>query len=478
MKKLKIIFAFYFLPLSAVTQNYTAVNGSSYIGSLNVHNNPAAIVNSPLKWDITLFGVQDKQTTNAIEVLNYSLLSDPKKSQYKITPGHSSRYGIANSNLNLLNTRIALNKKSAIAFGVTIKSNAFLKTSPYNFIDTISQFADFFTLNEGAQNMKLDMATGGWAELFATYSQTVIDNEYGRLNAGISLKINKGLSGSFASLANGNFIRFATNPAGYRVTSADFDFGYSSNYDNWDSAKNFKENSRNFFSNTEAAGSFDIGLEWLVKLQSVASYFADDAYFDYDWKIGVSVLDIGYSQYRFGSNSTRARDINPDVTDFLLDNTFDSTINSVATFRDSLARVFSNMGTYTGNFRVTHPARLVFNIDKFITEAFFVNADISINVSSLSSGPNEQLKDLNLLTLTPRWETRKSGFWLPFYYNTRNQFWIGGAVRFGPVLFGVHNWSNIFSNKKMHRGGGYLAIILKAADFSTDKTDSRLNCPR
>jgi len=477
MKWVEIIFAICFLQQFAAAQNYTATNGSSYIGSLNVHNNPAAIVNSPLKWDITLFGVQDKHTTNVIEISNYSLLSDPKKSQYIITPGSSKRYGISNSSLNLINARVALNKRSAITFGFNIKSNAFLKTSPYNFIDTISRFADFFSLNEGAQNMKLDMATGGWAELFATYGQTVIDNEYGRLNAGISLKLNKGLSGSFASLANGNFIRFATNPAGYRVTAADVDFGYSSNYDSWDSTKNFSENSRDFFSNTEAGGSFDIGFEWLVKLQSVAGYFEDDAYFDYDWKIGVSVLDIGYSQYRFGSNSTRARDINPNVTDILLDNTFDSTINSVATFRDSLARVFSSMGTYTGQFRVTHPARLVFHIDKFITEAFFLNADISINASSLSSGPNKQLQDLNLVTLTPRWETRKSGFWLPFYYNTRNQFWIGGAVRIGPVLLGVHNWSNIFSNKKLHRGGGYLAIILKAADFTVAKPDRRLDCP-
>jgi hypothetical protein len=477
MKNLKIIFLCCLFPFFAQTQNYTATNGSSYTGSLNVHNNPSSIVNSPLKWDITLFGLQDKHTTNIIKIFKYSLLSNPAKSEYLISGGQFSRHADMNVNLNLINTRIALSKRSSIAFGANIKSYLALKTSPYNFIDTISKFGHFFSLNEGTANMKMDMASSSWAELYATYGQTIIDNEYGRLNAGITIKLNKGLSGAFASLANGNFIRTGSDPLSYRVTDAAIDFGYSSNYDEWDSIKNFNQNSRTFFSLTEGGASLDIGFEWLVKLQSVKSVFDDDDYFDYNWKIGLSLLDIGYSQYAFGQYSTRARNLNSNVTDVLLDQVFDSTVSSVSTFRDSLSRVYSDMGRYIGKFRVTHPARLVLNVDKFITEAFFVNADISLNVSSLSSGPNKRVKDINLLTLTPRWETRKKGFYLPFYFNSRNQLWVGGAVRLGPVLFGVHNWSNIFSTKKIQRGGGYLAIILKAVDFTGSKTDKRLECP-
>jgi hypothetical protein len=477
MKNSTIILFFCLLPFLTQAQNYTATNGSSYIGSLNVHNNPSSIVNSPLKWDITLFGLQDKHTTNTIKVFKYSLLSNPAKSEYLISSGQFSRYADMNLNLHLINTRIALSKRSSIALGANLKSYLTLKTSQYNFIDTISKFGHFFSLNEGAENMKVDMASSSWAELYATYGQTIVDNEYGRLNAGITIKLNKGLSGAFASLANGNFIRTESDPLSYRVTDAAIDFGYSSNYDEWDSIKNFKQNAGNFFSLTEGGGSLDIGFEWLVKLQSVKSVFDDDDYFDYDWKIGFSLLDIGYGQYAFGQYSTRARDINSNVTDILLDQVFDSTINSVSTFRDSLSRVFGDMGRYIGKFRVTHPARLVINVDKFITEAFFVNAGISVNVSSLSSGPNKRVKDMNLLTLTPRWETRKKGVYLPVYFNTRNQLWVGGAVRVGPVLFGVHNWSNIFSKKKIQRGGGYLAIILKAADFTGGKTDKRLECP-
>ncbi len=185
---------------------------------------------------------------------------------------------------------------------------------------------------------------------------------------------------------------------------------------------------------------------------------------------------MGYGQYHFGQYSTRARNIKPDITDTRLDQTFDSTINSVETFRDSLATVFTTAGRYSGKFRINHPGRLVVNVDKFITAAFFLNVDLSVGLSSLSAGDNQVVKDMNLLTLTPRWETRKKGFYLPVYYNYRNQLWIGGAVRLGPVLLGVHNWSNLFSKKKMQRGGGYLAIILKASDYTSKKADKRLDC--
>lgn len=478
MRIIAAIFVLSILPFSLEAQNYTAINGSSYIGSLNVHNNPATIVSSPLKWDIALFGIQDKHTTNAVKVFNYSLISNPVKSQYLISNGYFRRYASLNANLNLFNTRIALNKRNSIAFGANLRMNVALKTSPYNFIDTIGRFGDFFRQNEGTTAMNLDMASSSWAELYASYGRTVFDNDYSRLNAGITLKLDRGLSGAFANLADGSFIRNGNaDPVQYRITNASLDFGYSSNYDRWDSTRNFKENTREFTSFTETGGSFDIGLEYLIKLQAIDNVLDDDHYFDYDWKIGLSLLDIGYGQYHLGRYSTRARNIKPEATDVLMDQVFDSTISNLGDLRDSLSNLFGNIGTYSGKYRINHPARLVLNVDKFIGESFFINSDISVNLSNLSTGANKRIKDMNVLTVTPRWETRKKGYCLPVYYNTHHQLWIGGAVRFGPILFGVHNWANIFSTKKSHRGGGYLVIILKAADFTTEKPDKRLACP-
>ena len=55
-------------------QDYHAIHGSSYAGSLGVHNNPASILMSPYKWDVTLFGGQLKSGSNLFTIYNYSLL--------------------------------------------------------------------------------------------------------------------------------------------------------------------------------------------------------------------------------------------------------------------------------------------------------------------------------------------------------------------------------------------------------------------
>jgi hypothetical protein len=89
-----------------------------------------------------------------------------------------------------------------------------------------------------------------------------------------------------------------------------------------------------------------------------------------------------------------------------------------------------------------------------------------------------QVKELNFISVTPRWETKKWGFYLPIQFNNENQFWIGGAVKAGPLLLGIHNWANMFSSTSTQNGGGYIALVLHASDFPSGKKDKRLNCSR
>jgi len=468
------------LAAGADAQQYTALNGSSFTGSLNVHQNPAAMVNAPGKWDLTLLGIQDKHSTNIVQIRNYSLLSNPANSEYLIQPGKFKRYGRLNANLNLLNGRVALDKKSAVAFGINLRANADVKSSEYDFIDTLGRFEHFFNLNQGAKDMQVNLASSSWLEFYAAYGRTIMENETGRLNAGATVKINRGLSGIFTRLWNGNFIRtFSGTPNRYLVTDAPVNIGYSSNFDRWDPGASFGSNFRRFISFTETGFSFDLGLEYLVKSQAVTlPYDEEEAYYDYDWKFGVSLLDAGYAQYHFGKYSVGNSVVLPGITDTVMDRKFDSTIYSMKAFKDSLNTAYEFTGTFEGKYRIHHPTHLVFNADRYIGRYYYINIDLSLDMARIVYPDNFRVRDLNLLTVTPRWETRKKGFYMPFYFNNLNQLWVGGAVRMGPVLFGVHNWANLFSKKKMARGGGYLAIILRTNTITAGKTDKRLNCPR
>lgn len=170
--------------VTALSQNYHAVQGSSYAGTLGVGNNPASIVNTPWPWDITILGVQEKHATNAVTIYKYSLISSPAKSEYLFTAGNYTRYANVNFNVNLFNARFALNCQSAIAFGMNIRGYTQIKAGPYNYIDSLESSREFFNLGNSNISLNGKMTSSSWAELFATYSRTIWDRSADRLNAG------------------------------------------------------------------------------------------------------------------------------------------------------------------------------------------------------------------------------------------------------------------------------------------------------
>lgn len=458
-------------------QNYHGIQGSSYAGSLGVHNNSSSIVNTPYKWDVTVLGAQAKVSTNIIEVTNYSLLSSAKKSQYVFKNGEKSRFAITSANINLLNTRIALSRKKAIAFGANLRNYAFVKSSEYNFYDTLKNVGDLLSQNEGNQPLDADFASSGWIELYGSYAQTILDNEYFRLNAGATIKLSRGISGAHAVLQNGKFESIpGGDPARYNITGADARFGYSSNFDRWQNGNSRINNLRNFLAYTEGGASIDVGAELLIKTQAVIRYGEDD-YFDYDWKLGISLLDLGANQYKFGKQSRSIAGVRSGITNVNLNQKFDSTIRSMADFNDSLATVAGQFTALSGKFRILNPTRLVLNADRYLLGDFYINAEVSINLSAVFGKKWLYVKEMNLVTVTPRWETPRWGFYMPFSFNTQKQFWVGGAVKTGPLLIGLHNLAYIFSSKSIHKGGGYIALIIRSPNGNGNKSDKRLNCP-
>ncbi|HYM95390.1 MAG TPA: hypothetical protein VET23_14730, partial [Chitinophagaceae bacterium] len=159
-----------------MAQNYQAINGSSYAGSLGPSNNPSSIVHVPYSWDVTLFAFQFKHATNAIKIKNYSWLSKSSNANIQVINGTKKRLAYANQNIRLLNTRIAINPKAAIAFGINIRSYAYLKTSRYIWNDSITSLQAFGAANISNTPLSGKLVAASWAEIYGTYAQTIKDD--------------------------------------------------------------------------------------------------------------------------------------------------------------------------------------------------------------------------------------------------------------------------------------------------------------
>ncbi len=464
-KTISLIFIILFCSSNGllVAQNYQAMHGSPYAGSLGIAANPASIVHVPFKWDVTPFALQLKHSTNAFTISNYSLVSSPATAEAVFSTGEKKRFLMANQDIRLLNARMRLNDVSAIAFGASVRSYVSAVTAAFNWQDTTAYLEDLLDINTGNTPLSAEVRGMAWAELFATYARTVRDIGDGILNAGITLKVNRGLGAGFTTASDLDYFPAAVNgKPGYIFRSAELAYGYSSNFDVLDSNLTATVERKELLRQTFSTIAASIGVEYILPSGEV-----DDEY-AYDLKIGAALLDIGFNKFQYSANSRKAQLNKDNISDSLLAITFQD-LGSVDALPDSLQALLGSTTSLTGKLKMFQPARLVINADKHLSGNFFINAELTLPLASLTGKSNLFVRDMNLAAVTPRFETRSFGFYLPVTLNTRQQVWVGTALRAGPVLLGLHSLANLFSKNKIQNGGAYLAVTFRPGQKKEDK---------
>jgi hypothetical protein len=464
--------------LETTAQDYQAVKGSPFAGSLGVADNPASILSTPYPWDVTIFSAQIKNTTNAISFSDFSYLSHGDTLGYSWTDGERKRYAAVDFNVHLFNVRLDLSRKQAISFGANMRGYTNVTTGKFFYNDTITNMNSFLNLNEN-NTFKENLVSSSWLELYGTYSKTILDDEFGRLNGGITLKVMRGISGIFAQLNGGTINRSLAGintETLYSLAAGNAKYGYSSNLDYWHSNQSTFQNLKDLVGHTRAGAAMDIGFEYLVKPQYVKIFGDPDDYYEYEWKFGAALLDFGENVYVYGSQSRSAGNPNSNATDVALNTKFDH-VGTLAQFNDSLATIVSNISAPRGKFRIWNPTRFEFNVDRMLPEHFAVNANLTLNMSGITGSKIMMTSDFTLLAVTPRWETKTLGAYLPLQVTTEGRVWLGGAFKAGPVLLGLHNWANLFSKNKLQNGGFYLAMVIRPGKGWKIREEKHYTCP-
>ena len=280
----------------------------------------------------------------------------------------------------------------------------------------------------------------------------------------------RGLSGAFGRTNRFTYRELVNGTdTAYMLTNAYTIYGYSSNYDN---ASSNNPSVRDFVRNTVTRLGLSLGVEYLV-YDTEPDNPGINKNLNYTWKIGAAIMDIGSNTYKASTYSGKFSNVNPNVTDTAIAVKIRG-INSINGFHDSLATIFSSTSSIGENFIISNPTRLVINVDRKLDHNFYVNTNLSLNFYSTSSYNKLRTRELNLLTVTPRWETLAWGAYLPIQYNTQGQLWIGAAVKLGPLLLGIHNIGLLKKDPSLN-GGGYL--MLSIHPFSKKKVVTRLDCP-
>jgi len=441
-------------------QGYQAIQGSPFAGSTAVFNNPAASVGSAYKWDLTLFSVQAKMSSNS------PYIESGSNGGLTMNGDVRSKFFHANIDLSLFNFLYKADNEHAFNFGIRARTYNHVKTSAFHYSDSINSFHSFLIENDNAPYLEGFVTHTGWLEADLNYSQVLFENNRSKLTGGITLQIMKGISGAFLKLNKVSYIESKNGTDTlFNFTDGSGSAGYSSTLDQ----NSFQDANKN------ALGSLGLsmGIEYLIYNNEFNGGTGNNN-LNYDWKIGVSLMDLGSNKFKPSVNSVQLFSPAATITDVLVDQKFSGAAN-ISDFKDSLTSVFTNSASIVNNFKITNPTRLIVNVDRNFGNNLYVNGELSMNFYSTSSYTKYRTRELNLLTITPRWETIGLGAYLPLQYNTQGQLWIGAAVKLGPLLVGVHSLG-IFAKNPTMNGGGYL--LLSIHPFNKRNVLSKMDCPK
>jgi hypothetical protein len=469
MNLLRVCFLFGFLSLYSFqtnAQNYHATNGSAYAGAVGLFNNPASGVNCVYKWDLNILSLQTTVTTNNISLQNFSY-TDPSNTTISFKEGSNSYYGHQTLDLNLFNFLYKIDEKHAFGIGLRGRMYNHFKSSPIFASDTISSGYSFFRANRTTPYLNEYLIHNGWVELNLNYSQVLHENDRSRLTGGITLNISKALSGFNGKFNKISFQELIQTDTSYIITNGGVGLTYSNNYD-LPTQSTFKD----LFKNSSTGFGINLGAEYTL-YDAVTTDENPHTPTNYSWKIGLSLMDLGKNTFNTSIYSGNFYNPVSNLTDADISNKFTNT-GSISEFRDSLATMFTSADSIASRFTISRPTRLILNVDKNLGNNFGINAQLNMNFYSTASYSKLLTRELNLITVTARWETIDWGIFLPIQYTTQGKLWVGAAVKLGPLTMGLHNVSWIKSPKDLN-GGGYL--MLSVHPFNKHKIMSRFDCP-
>ncbi|MEO1030597.1 MAG: DUF5723 family protein [Bacteroidota bacterium] len=393
--------------------NYAGIHAVSY--------NPALILSNTLKVDINIasasafggsdyFGIDVGSLISTDDVFTFSDDADR-------FPDDSNNF-FANADVLGPSVMFRLNDKSSI--GLITRSRGLFNLSEINgklYENLVDQFENDEDFSFDSQN--LSGTLHAWTEIGVSYGRLLLKKDRHELIGGITLKYLLGAGGLFASSPGltGTFIGETET----LQTQGFLNFGKTRDFD--------RDNV--LFDNLEYGLGLDLGVVYTWSPNTTVS--VQQGLNPYTLKVGVSVTDIGsitYDQAEITSYNLNASvstgTIEEDIQEFL-DNNYDSTANDQ-------------------NTKIQLPTALRLLVDWRFARTLFIS--VQSDFSLVKRRIERSNTVTNVLTLSPRLETKWWSVYLPISLRQNEDIMVGTGFRLGPLSVGSGSiLSNLISSR-------------------------------
>ena len=167
----------------------------------------------------------------------------------------------------------------------------------------------------------------------------------------------------------------------------------------------------------------------------------------YKWRIGASLVDLGVIPYtkQDPSNDFTANVRNLNTSDIKLDKGMPTIAAVDKLLKDSFA-----LKNTAKTYNMVLPAALSFQVDYHIYKGFYANLTTYTHPSFIYSNEEHLLHTLDYYAVTPRWESKWFGVYLPLSIIQTGEFMFGTTLRLGPLVIGTSDISPWLGKQYIH----------------------------
>lgn len=501
--------------LTSNAQDYLGYSSSNYNGITGAQVNPANIVESRMKFDLTLVGLNFSAGNNYIGIKRSALahsnkLRDGMNSGEDLSQkgAYFPAFSDPQFNTNYLNEitngkeksvfmnlrvdgpsfLINLNRKNAIGFQSAVRTMVnvdgvgedLARLLYYDVGRGIGGYQIEDLKRKEINNKNLTANANSWFEYGLTYAHVFRDKDEHYIKAGGTIKLLQGIASAYLNVKDLQY-KF-NNDTILGLFHTDVNYGHSQNLEFPSVQDKTNGNSNPITNDPTINGTFASGFPPALKytyeglggdIGIIYEWRPDYEKFKYDmdgetglWmkhknkyklKIGASLIDLGSIKYKKGplsDNFTVDLDsirFRKLVTDSFPIYSFDQIIDSLTTQREVKA-----------TYKMKMPTKLSFQIDYNIWKDFYIN--LTPTIAFQFKNAEAKVHDWTNISLTPRWDHRWFGVSVPISYNTfyakSNQpVSVGTCVRIGPLILGTNRMATYFSKKKDIFGADFFMML-------------------
>jgi hypothetical protein len=403
------------------SQSFPGYRSGNYTGVNGVFHNPANIANNRYRWDVNLVGlgvnVGNSQASFTLSDLDAVFNSEVDSLFF----GNSNKASNGIIHTEIIGPSAMLNMgKHSFALSTRMRIFGNIHDIDGNIIQSIDDDNDVLpvTLNSN-NNQKIIL--NAWTEIGGSYGRVLYNKDKHFLKAGITAKYLIGSANSFANINNlkGTLRENLIGEVYLTDASGRVAIGVSGiNFDDIEGD--------DFFSSNGNGLGFDLGV--------IYEYRPDANSTEYKFKAGLALLDLGSITYKPKSDEFGDYTISiPNGQEWYPSDLNDKSFSEIKSYLDA-SPYFVNNASSLGTYKSNLPTTLQATFDYAFNKHFFT--EVAGQLSLVSNDNAYSPFQYNAVTITPRYEGRRFGFYLPINYNQLTNFNMGFSLRAGPLFLG------------------------------------------